>query len=131
MLRLLVIVSLDKYHFVKVSTFDVDANEYHLDGFGVDTATDYVYLGEGNKVMDSNEDIEPQWDKPCILNKDVIKVDVDMMAKTLTFYKNGKRFGPQDCDYTISFDGYGVRNKQWYPAICIMNKNVRAIFKYL
>ena len=81
--------------------------------------------------MDSNEDMEPPWDKPSILNKDVVRVDIDMVAKTLTFYKNGQRFGPSDCAHTLDFSGYGVDNKQWFPAICLMNKNVRAVFKYL
>eukprot|EP01084_Bolivina_argentea_P139408 245247_1 len=123
-----------EYYFIgiisnKVETFDTDTDDYHLDGYGIDSATDYVYVGEGNNVVDTEELNEP-WSKPSILNLDKVKVVCDMSKKTLTFYKNGTKFGPKDKDYTMSFDHYGVNNKQWYPAVCIVNKNVKAVFKY-
>eukprot|EP01084_Bolivina_argentea_P251742 422347_1 len=124
-----------EYYFIgiisnKVETFDTDTNNYHLDGFGIDSATDYVYVGEGNNVVDTEEFNEP-WAKPSILNLDKVKVECDMSNKTLTFYKNGVKFGPKDKDYTMSFDHYGVKNKLWYPAVCIVNRDVKAVFKYL
>ena len=91
---------------------------------------DYVYCGEGNNVIDT-EELEEPWSKPSILNKDVVRVECNMQKKTLTFYKNGKKFGPKGKDYTLSFDHYGVQNKQWYPAVCIVNKDTKAVFSYL
>jgi len=124
-----------EYYFVgiisnKVDEFNTDTNNYHLDGFGIDSAKDWVYLGEGNNVVDSmgdEEDFEwdEPWGKPSILNLDVVRCEINMRAKTLTFYKNGEKIGPTKENHTISFDNYGVANKTWYPAICIVNKNER------
>lgn len=110
--------------------FDTDTNNYHLDGFGIDSASDYIYVGEGNNVIDTEELDEP-WTKPPILNLDIVRVECNMQKRQLTFYKNGEKFGPKDKDYTLSFDQYGSKNKTWYPAVCIVNKNVKAVFKYL
>mmetsp|Transcript_26037 Transcript_26037/g.42558 ORF Transcript_26037/g.42558 Transcript_26037/m.42558 type:complete len:405 (-) Transcript_26037:85-1299(-) len=124
-----------EYYFVgiisnKVDTFDTDPNNYHLDGFGIDSATDYIYDGEGNEVLDT-EELENPWHKPAILNLDVVRCEINMARKTLTFYKNGEKFGPPNKDYTLSFNHYGSINKEWFPAVCIMNKNVQAVFKYV
>ena len=124
-----------EYYFIgiisnKVDEFDTDTNNYHLDGFGIDSATDYIYVGEGNNVVDT-EELEKPWKKPAILNKDVVRCEVNMKERYLTFYKNGEKFGPKEKDYTISFNQYGASNKTWFPAVCIVNKNVKAVFKYL